>query len=80
MFADNQKIMNEVASFLGLPYFDFSSASQLDNTWGGGASNKYENPHDYPPLSEATREKLRKFFKPYNERVYEIVGKNYGWE
>ena len=79
MYADNKATMQRVAEFLELPYFEFDS-ELMDKSWGGGASNRYENPHDYPPLSNETRADLREFFRPYNERLYKLIGRDLGWE
>lgn len=34
----------------------------------------------YPPMNEGIRSQLREFFKPHNERLYELVGRDFGWD
>ncbi len=35
---------------------------------------------DYAPMSAATRERLRTYFAPHNERLYALLGEDLGWE
>lgn len=37
-------------------------------------------PSSYPPMLKEERKKLRKFFKPYNEKLYQLLGKDFGWD
>ena len=80
MYENNTKIMSEVVDFLGLPSFDFSTQDVMNESWGGGASNKYKDPHSYDPIRNETRELLVKFFEPYNQRLYSIIGRDLGWK
>lgn len=78
-YAETETVMSEITNFLGLRPFDWSQAETLKMTWGGGPSNGHQA-HDYPPLSAATRKKLNEYLTPFNRRVYEMVGEDYGWE
>ncbi len=33
----------------------------------------------YAPMNPATRERLRDYFRPFNERLYAIAGEDFGW-
>ncbi len=37
------------------------------------------NAGSYEPMAEATRERLREYFRPHNERLYELTGIDFGW-
>ncbi len=37
------------------------------------------NRGDYPPMDPATRDRLREYFEPHNQRLYECLGRNLGW-
>jgi hypothetical protein len=37
------------------------------------------NKGDYEPMKPGTREKLREYFEPHNQRLYEYLGRNLGW-
>jgi len=80
MYNNTVQVMEQVTTFLELPYFDWSSADILDSSWGGGASNKIPDPHQYEPMDPATRVRLREFFAPYNQQLYQLLGVDYGWE
>lgn len=80
-FYDNTaSALAKITEFLGLPPHDFADEEELSHSWGGGPSNNYENPHDYVPLQNKTRELLKDFFKPYNERLFEILGERFDWD
>jgi len=34
----------------------------------------------YPPMKQETREKLVEHFRPHNEKLYKLLGKNYDWD
>lgn len=34
----------------------------------------------YPPLPNATRDALIEYFRPHNERLYELLGRDFGWQ
>jgi hypothetical protein len=34
----------------------------------------------YEPMSERTRERLEDYFAPYNRKLYDLVGRNLGWD
>ncbi len=80
MYADTVGTITNVSEWLRLPKFDFANSSKLKESWGGGASNKYSNPHEYEPMKESTRELLRKFFEPYNRRLYKLIDQDLGWD
>jgi hypothetical protein len=71
-------IMMDVVQFLGLKPHEFSE-SQLQHTWGGGASNHY-SPSSYEPIEPTTRELLSKFFKPFNEKLYALLDQEFNWD
>jgi hypothetical protein len=79
-FADPAGTMNEAAEFLGLEPFDFRPAEQLQRRWDAGADNAHEMPRAYAPMDDGTRELLSEFFEPYNQRLYRLVGEDFGWD
>jgi len=66
-FADPQSIFNQVTDFLQLPEWDFLNQKQ----WNVG---QYNN------MDVQIREQLQAFFKPHNERLYELLGRDFGWD
>ena len=34
----------------------------------------------YKKMKESTRKTLEDFFKPYNERLYKLLGQNFSWD
>lgn len=57
-----------VHEFLGLPAVPSEQAAKLN---AGG---------EYAGLSPETRAKLQDYFRPHNERLYELIGADFGWE
>lgn len=37
------------------------------------------NARSYAPIGDGLRERLRKEFEPHNQRLYELVGRDFGW-
>ncbi len=67
-FADTQAIYNETLQFLDLP------EHQLEK-------RKRHNVGKYvQPIAEETREELVDYFRPQNEKLYEFLGRDFGWD
>ena len=62
-----QSVMDEIFKFLNLPSFKLKQ----EERWNVG---KYEK------MKESTRKTLLDFFKPYNERLYKLLGCNFNWD
>ena len=58
--------LNQVLAFLGL-----SPMTSLDL--------EPRNTRRYPPMSEATAERLRQYFEPHNRRLEALLGREMGW-
>ncbi len=58
--------LNETLAVLGLP-----AASRVDL--------EPRNTRRYPPMAEATAEKLRAYFEPHNRRLEALLGRPMGW-
>jgi hypothetical protein len=59
-------VLKLVLNFLGLPDWE-------PEAWGSRKKRKY------PPMNLATRQRLRSYFEPYNQRLYEYLGVDFGW-
>ena len=79
-FSDPSLTMDRVAKFLGLQKFDFGSSGPLQRAWDLGAQDVFETPREYPDMNEETRLMLAEFFKPYNERLYQLIGHDLDWD
>ncbi|MEH7223930.1 sulfotransferase domain-containing protein [Bacillus sp. JJ1566] len=66
-FKDTLSSFKQVTDFLDLPEFNFSEHKQ----WNVGQYNRME---------EQQREWLKLFFKPHNERLYQLLGRNLEWD
>jgi hypothetical protein len=60
------KSLTTVFKFLGLP------------EWEPKALEPLLKGH-YPPMDRATKRRLEEYFKPYNRRLYEYLGVDFGW-
>ena len=79
-FENEVDTMNEVTEFLGLEPFEFQAAEQLRRSWDAGARNTSESPQDYSAMDDATRRLLTDFFEPYNQQLYRLIDKDFGWD
>lgn len=66
-YADPLETMTEVLQFLGLPDARFDSFPK-------------HNAGENPGLNPATRRRLEDFFQPHNQRLYEYLGRDFGWD
>ena len=71
--------MNQVAEFLGLETFAFQTAHQLERGWDAGASDVSRLPQAYAAMDAGIRETLTQFFEPYNQQLYSLIDKDFGW-
>jgi ubiquinone/menaquinone biosynthesis C-methylase UbiE len=61
------KIYHDTLMYLDLPKHDLLEYKKLRE-------------RKYVKMNPDTRKKLSKYFKPYNERLYSLIGKNFNWE
>ena len=67
-FKDTQTIYDTVLDFLGLPGHTLEQ-------------RKRHNVGKYAaPMAEETRQELADYFRPQNERLYEFLGRDFGWD
>jgi len=78
-FENEADTMSEAADFLGLEEFDFQEADELTRSWDAGAGSASEMPLEYPAMDDATREKLSRFFEPYNQQLYQLIHEDFDW-
>ena len=64
--SDTKNVMNDVFQFLGLPIFDIPNTKKV-------------NVLQYSKMNPETRELLINFFKPYNEKLFGLLGKKFNW-
>jgi hypothetical protein len=66
LFARPAETVARVVAFLGLPPASVNVSRRF-------AAGRYE------PASEAIRGRLAEFFRPHNERLYDLLGQDLGW-
>jgi len=64
---DPDGIMRQVCDFLSVP------------VWSMPAYPKYHRT-DYPAMEVRVRRQLVEYFRPHNRRLYEFLGRDFGWE
>lgn len=75
MYEHPRRILRQVCEFIGVDwdrnYFTLHSR-------GGKRANRNSGAYREPMKSE-TRERLEEYFKPYNQKLYEYLGRDFGW-
>jgi hypothetical protein len=66
-FKNPSKIYNDVLEFLGLPSYDLKEYDAIRK-------------QQKSILEKHTRDKLQHYFKPHNDKLYELLGKKFDWE
>lgn len=67
---ETRGVLDRIFIFLGLPSADYPNPDHFPK----------HRKFDYPPMKPETRRELVEFFRPYNERLYALLGVDYGWE
>lgn len=67
LFEHTQDFLKTVLDFLELPEWNLEGPAPRVN------SGKY------PPMNPSTKERLRRYYEPHNERLYEYLGRDLGW-
>ncbi len=69
-FVDSNHFLNQIYEFVGLPSFECPTFNNRIN----------ENPVVLPKPDEESLLKLSGFFKPYNEKLWQLLGREFDWE
>lgn len=67
-FKDTPSVLNQIAEFLNLP-----------PAWELNEFKKY-NKHPYSKMDPSMRAYLRDYFRPHNQRLYEFLDMDLGWD
>ena len=65
-FKNPTKNFNKLFNFLGISEFNYEKYIQY-------------NTGNYDSMKNSTRKYLSEFYKPHNEKLYELIGKNFNW-
>ena len=66
-YSKTPKVYQQVLDFLGLSTFELNSF-------------KAHRMKKYSAISAETRKKLADYFRPYNEQLYQLLGRNFDWK
>lgn len=69
LFARPQRTLQQVFGFLGLPEWE-PDPSQLE---------RKRNSREYEQMHPETRRSLEEYFEPHNRRLYDYLGRDFGW-
>ncbi len=67
-FENTQAVFNDILDFVGLPHHELPDVRAKNTTQNKGS------------MLPADREYLREFFRPYNEALYQYLGRDFGWQ
>jgi hypothetical protein len=67
LFVQPEQVLEQTHEFLGLPTYLPQEVPRL-------------NTSEYDALHPETRARVAEYFRPHNERLYELIGINFGWE
>jgi hypothetical protein len=68
-FRDRDAYLRKVQQFVGLPYVPTPAFHGRIN----------ENPINTEPPDPQTLDRLRQFYRPYNEQLWGVLGEQFGW-
>ena len=64
---DTNNILKQIFEFLKLP------DKKIQDT-------THKNKRHYPPMKKVTRDQLMDLYRPYNERLFRLIGKKFDWD
>jgi sulfotransferase family protein len=70
-FEDPQRTLKAAFEFLGLPNWEFEASEIVPKRRNKGSYEDQMNP--------ATRRRLKGYFEPHNQRLYDFLGVDFGW-
>lgn len=68
-FRERAVVLNKIQDFLDLPGFNIADTGEPIN----------RNPLKKKPMDEKTRKDLENFYRPYNDKLYSLIEKQFGW-
>jgi hypothetical protein len=66
-FKNPAEVCARIHGFLGLESHDLGKY-------------KNANPGGYPPIDPETKARLVEYFRPHNQRLYDMIGEDFGWK
>lgn len=69
-FSSRQPTLEKIQRFLDLPVVQIPEYSKKAN----------ENPIKMPPPDQQTKTKLAEFYRPYNEKLFDLIGTEFDWQ
>ncbi|WDE02357.1 sulfotransferase domain-containing protein [Thalassomonas actiniarum] len=69
-FLNRQPTLERVQEFLELPIVDIPEYGDKAN----------ENPIKLPPANQKTKSMLAEFYKPYNQKLFDLLGQEFDWQ
>ncbi len=68
-FQDRNRLLRKIQEFVEIPFYEIPATDVKTN----------ENPLRLPPPDEESISKLKTFFRPHNEKLWEVIEKDFGW-
>jgi len=66
-FENTKKVFDKLHEFLGVSKFDFNP-------------DVIYNERKYTPMESKTRDELIEYFRPYNEKLYKLLDRDFDWD
>ncbi len=73
LVAQSQQVVNTIADFLDIQRFALKTTRAFKPT------ASYDS-RSNPEMKDETKAKLMELFKPYNQKLYKMTGRDFGWE
>ena len=68
-FRNREPYLKQIYDFVGLPHVSAPPSTEKIN----------ESPIAFPPADDVTMSKLKRFFEPHNEKLWNVIGKRFDW-
>lgn len=79
-YLDPAETLKQTLDFLGVPTIDISSNNREFKQYREPNNIGHKNIHKPAKMDSKVREYLVEYFAPHNARLYEYLGRDFGWE
>ncbi len=80
LYADPAAILKQTLQFLGVPESQTVIANKEFKQYREPSKKGYLNEQKPPKMDPELRKHLLEYFRPHNARLYEFLGRDFGWE
>jgi hypothetical protein len=80
LYSNSASVVKQALEFLGAPVGEQYPSNKEFKQYREPTREGYKSNEKAPKMKGEVRERLLEYFKPYNARLYEFLGRDFGWD